>query len=756
MFLSLSVGPLLVSANRVGYFLPGVRSELNDAYELSNGTVLLAGAADNLTGLAPEIPVTELPATGITNTTAGKVGFLLHLSADGETILRVVRLPSGAVANLRWIRGTEVPGQPTGALHVSGQTSGGFFVGRLNGNFVDRVPDAFVWVWNAAASGDHQASQSWDVGGDGQAIVVEGQPSSAIIRFLDANGQPRVLPSLRASHYVGGARQQGIGRDVANATESRIVLPSDVTSWTPEDQMAVLPDGNGQLKRGRWPNDFVLPVAPYNPAPNGRSYGYNRYRSSGSYRVVGAAIDRRTGDFYFGFNIQTRFFSFVDVPGFGTDVADFEPAVIAYTRDGDLKWWSRMYHETIDTNGNGQIDLTTTAGQTDETRISEPDQYVDGLALDYSQSDREANSVVVVARHHGNNVTNFWAGNAVQVRPGAGSFQNRFTGTESNVHLTYLCRLRAADGQYQAGTYLAGYFRRIISGKGNWPTVALSEPIYDGWPNPNVGWADVTTTRIEPNAVRVDPAGRVYLVGMGPRMITTANAFQKHPRRLGMNNPTLDEGSAPWSDWVRVYSWDFSALAYSSVLVGQWTYPNGDLSADPVGGDNTTLRGVAPTQSGLFTVGFQNADASNVARGNPIPTANIPAWGATSASGQTAIFARLTFDKPTVPTGFELNAFQANAVWTRAFGLPANSFAPERRPRLVSATPDALIYEWVRLKQPLGLLYRVEGSPDFRQWSVVSGTPTVVPDAALPSTFERVQLSVPLDAARFLRLRVEQ
>jgi hypothetical protein len=81
-----------------------------------------------------------------------------------------------------------------------------------------------------------------------------------------------------------------------------------------------------------------------------------------------------------------------------------------------------------------------------------------------------------------------------------------------------------------------------------------------------------------------------------------------------------------------VYSSDLSTIEYSSLLVGAW-----DVKTQ-AGGDNTELRGIAPLSGGLLTVGYGKADtATGPAKGNPIPTSSVPAWGSTTPAAESAI-----------------------------------------------------------------------------------------------------------------------
>ncbi|MCC5838795.1 MAG: PKD domain-containing protein [Opitutales bacterium] len=612
----------------VTYAGAGADTRFTDVRELSDGTLLVAGVSANLNWIDSAVPRTELSVTGLPAPSGTTVSFIMRLSGDTERIPEVVHLPAGAALNLRWMRSTEVPGDPTGTLYVSGQVSGGYFIGPLNNNFVQGVPDALNWVHVAAAANGHEVYQAWDVGNDGRVVFAHGGEFSATIGFLDPAGNLTSLPALRASHWVDGAWQRGLPTEFPTATHSAIRLPTDNQSWNDAELFAITPDGNGGIRQGTWPIDIMVTHSFDTGDPiriiNNRAYGYNGYRTAGRHWIGAVTVDRRNNNFYYGFNIKSIFW---DAPA-NKEQPDFEPAVIAYHADGSMMWWSRLYTEALDTTGDGLIDTTF---------VSPPDQYIDGLEVDYSVPLSEGGSVVVVARCHGNNTSNFWSGNAVALNPGANGFQNRFTGTEGNIHISWIGRLRADDGNLLAATYLAGFFRRVMGNRGNWPTTAYPEPIHDGWPHHNAGWPDVTTTRTMENSTRIGPDGRVFTTGLGPRMVTTSNAMQKLPRRLGHDNPILNEGTSPWNRWVRVYEPMLNQLAYSSALTGVWTYPDDDIDAEPVGAANTVLSGIFPVSGGLLVVGH------NLASGNDIPTAQVPEWGVPSFNGISGIFALKPF-----------------------------------------------------------------------------------------------------------------
>jgi hypothetical protein len=603
--------------------------ELHDGLELADGSVLVAGSAENLDWIsAPKI---ALPALSLPNRVTGRTAFVLQLAPDLQSVLGVWHLPAGQVQNIRWIKTSAKPGSTiAGAIYLSGAcdaTSGDYFIARLNGDFITSTPTGFEWLRMARASsaaGDNLGLQTWDVGGDGRVVFADETDGTLRVFSLNAAGSLMKLADLRGSHWASAgtldnaSRQAGIGSDLPAAVVSGISFPADLRSWTETDRLTLLPDGNGQIKRGRWPLDLFTPVQDRDGGTTGTiSYGYTGYRSVGRHRLAGIAVNRDTNDFSLGFNVQSRFWD----AAAGIEQPDFEPAVIAFTATGALKWWSRLYHEVVDADADGQID-------SGETRLSPPDQYVDALAYDHAASPAQ---LVVAARCHGNATSNFWSGNAIAAHPGRVSFHHRFTGTEGNIHLSWIAKLRDTDGRLECASFLAGYFRTTTL------TQSLySDPNLDAWPSHNAGWPNLTTTRIEPGSLRTDATGRVYLTGRGPRTVTTAGAWQKLPKIT----PTLNQGISPWNAFVRVFTPDLGTLAYSSALTGAWTYPT--AGAEPVGADNTDLRAVFPSTNGLITLGSHRATAG-IADGNPVPVTLVPAWGASTPQNVSALLARLTF-----------------------------------------------------------------------------------------------------------------
>ncbi len=625
MFAALTVAS---AAERV-FYAGGAGDELfYDATRLSDGRWLIAGRASALDWLPANTPVTVAAGTAaITspNSTGAWIGFILVVSPDLGTIERCWHLPKGAAENIRRIRTTEVPGAATGEIFISGNIAlnswgdaqGGYFVAKLSGNFLAGPPAGLAWAVNEKAAGDLKENQAWDVGaagGDILLITVTGKPHSAdwmAANFYNGAGQPKSLAALHAKDAY------------------RLVLKTNSTgdfrSWSPSDFAAVDGDTNGGLRRGRWPMDTFFD-GPYNLPGNGSGRGYTGYSNAATAGHISAVtVDRRSNAFYLGANIKTK------LPDGNPD---FEPWVSAYAADGTARWWTRLYSEWKDStsgvNKNGLIDLDLdTNGDNVPDRSSEginssPDQYVDGLALDYV-----GNRLVVNARCHGNNVSNFWSGTAASI-PGAPAgyvgFQKQFTGTSGNIHISWLGTFSISDGTLRGATYVAGFARN-----GTVNASPSSDPNLGGWSNPNSGWPNLNTTRLRPGRMVVDPSGRVMIIGTAPRLATTITAWQTVPP---------PPATSPWHDFANVYSPDLSTLIYGTAICGQFTYPGDDTLVEPVGAQGVSVQGIVPASGGFLVLAGSSA-MGGVPEGNPLRVGDAPSWARFGRGATDGIIARL-------------------------------------------------------------------------------------------------------------------
>jgi hypothetical protein len=620
-----------MAQNKVFYVGDTGKERFNDVHMLSDGTALIAGQAESLNWLPANTPRINLSATGLDSAANGQQAFILHTNGDFSQILRVVTLPSASARDVFKIRSTEVPGNATGSIFISGSRDGGstdgYFVAKLDQNFVSALPTALSYVYNVGAAADHKERQPWDVGGDGKVVYALGRafdPNWAAIQKLGVDGQPEVVENWTA-HWRANNGGEWDGTPASSYNQalplaySAIVMKGtrrgSLRSTNATDFAFTSIDANGNAgRKGKFPDDYYFnshcELAGTNTCPSSGP-GYTNYQIQGiqTQRVGAIVIDRRNNDLYFGYSTKST------LPGGNPD---FEPAVVAMSANGQMRWWDRLYHET--------------------TANSSPDQYVDGLALDHNN-----NRLIILGRSHGNNVKNFWNGDQIAVNPGALSFQKQFTGTNGNIHFSWLGSYSLA-GRVQASTYLGEY----VDGSTNYGA-ALVDAHYAGWPNPNLGWPDFNTTRCGADAtqsgeIAVATDGSVAVTCLGRRTFTTLDAYIAMPRPNQSPRP-----ASAWNQFVRVYAPDFSAVKYSSLIVGTWDQATG------AGGDNTWLAGIAFQGANIVAVGMHKADATTPinALGANVPAVSVPSWGVSAPLSQSALFARLSGTRLGTPAGFD-------------------------------------------------------------------------------------------------------
>lgn len=598
-------------------------------HELSDGTVLIGGTADDLSWLpaVPQVALTVQNGSLINSNPSGRVAFLLHTSNDLQQLLNVAYFPSGVAEEIRYIKTDSPLGTATGNIYISGMNAAsgrddGYFVAKLNGNFVSSQPTAAEWAFTVWATGDHKEFQPWDVDVNGRVVYGRGEPNTtnwSEIKVWD--------PALLHDAPMTGFRQHFLGTDPNSTTDwqglfadapqavfsSSLVLKprgrGSLRSWNSTDFDGWFSDGNGGVRKGKWPCDMFYNSAfdVSNTSANQTMPGYTGYRfpDSGSTtgRIGAVAVDKRNGHFYIGFNFKSV------LPGGNPD---FEPTVMAFDQNGNLKWWNRLWREYTGAAGTGTANT------------SSPDQYIDGLAIDYSLPANNTR-LAVLARSHGNNTINFWSGNQIidPSNPGY-SFHNGFTGTNGNVHLSWIGLFGADSGTVLNATWNAEY----VDGSTNFGST-YTDPNLDGWPSHNAGWPDLNTTRLRPTTY-FDQTGRLYILAKsGRRTITTANAFQKMPK--------YGQGASTWNHYVRVFSPDLTTLVYSSVITGDWDKGTG------AGGDNIEVHGIYPTANGILIAGFHKADSGGNPTGNAATTRNTVTWGTSTRTGETPVLGKLMF-----------------------------------------------------------------------------------------------------------------
>lgn len=654
----------------VAYAGNGGSERFNTVLQLSDSTYLVGGSANDLNWVSngaggPAIQQIQLGKRNIKNdrSTQQKIGFILHISKDLKTILEVLYFGKGDVEDIRHIKTNSVPGATSGSIFISGnieyterKPSGGlpgryngYFVAKLDNNFVSGIPGGLNWAFNVWATGAHKSRQPWDVGQDGKVVYVKGEDSGtdacAIYRRKADNSGNDIVADWTTHNGVnisdgsavnGGEWTPAFSNAQVKTNESLVNLKlgrCSLRSWTTAEYSSVYNDENGTTKRGKWPLDYF-----YNsecnvsfPGATQATPGYTGYQSGTNPTgyVGGIAVDKQTNEIYFGVSFQSVI---------TTGQADVEPFIIAYTATGAKKWWARLYQEA--------------------SNQSPPDQYVDALTIDYSGTQK---TVVVVGRQHGNTVKSLWPGNMIQNNPllpfGTATFTQQFTGTNSNVHLSWLGKYRAISGDLLYSTYIGGF---LGSSAGIDATSVGSVAEAIDFPSHNKGWPDLSDTRTQID-LKTDASGRVYVLLRSRGFTSTNRAYQKQespvPNLLASNRRDT------WGDYVLVYEPDLKTLTYSSLLTGEWNRKETDASRGSVGGNNTSLLGVFPWKGGVTIVGYHhdlNGDAIPDGNsipfyyqyGSPFPNTTFPAftptWGKKilkTDDGETAILARLTFTK---------------------------------------------------------------------------------------------------------------
>lgn len=551
---------------------------LSDSIALDDGSFIVVGQADNLDWATN---VRMLDGQAIQGQPGGETyAVILHFSADLQSLLDVRSLPAGASTG--FVRAVA----RGGSLYISGTTLANKDAGT--GAFIARMSvegESFDWVNNYWVAGDQQSHQPWDVAGDGTVTYAVGEGFAydwvALYR-LGADGQRIPVENWR-THWTSNSEEHFSpisSRSDLDVLYSGVVLKTwgrcELRSWTDAEYRAATSDGNGGTRQGTWPMDLFFdgPCDPTNPTTEGPGYTGYSMGANPTQEVGAIATDPATGITYVGISTQST------LPDGNPD---FEPAVLAFAADGTLLWWSRLY--------------------TENNENSSPDQFVDALTVSHGQ-------LYVVARAHGNNTTNLWDGNHVAATGASRSFQTRFTGSEGNIHISWIGRFEAATGTLMAATWLAEY-PDGMAGTG----AAYVDPNLDGWPDHDSAWADLNTTRVSDLAV--DTEGRVWVSAIGRRSITTANAYQKMPK--------LEEGVSAWTWFVRAYTPELDNVVYSSLIGSTWDLNTGE------GGEAVELTAIVPTVSGVLAVGGSTEGSA------AMPVRDVPAWGSeTPAMGVVA------------------------------------------------------------------------------------------------------------------------
>jgi len=595
---------------------------------LSDGSFLVGGQAQEFSWVPNGVPVNVIDFQGdfASSSSLGK-GFVMHLSEDLQTINSILRFPDNSVRDVYKIKTNSLPGNPTGDIFISGSRDNqsgvdGYYIAKLNGNFLNGIPSglAYYKAINAKArsggapiiqfppglESSHKQTQPWDVNSKGQVLYAMGSDFSfdtAAVFFMNRNGVDTLMPFFgnhtpNFSAIPLSSNQSSLKSSFLFFRYNGTTSPGAWRSFSKGlfDQNSEDENGNSG-RQGAYPFDafFNGPQVLGGASIDNSGSGYTGYspnvaggRWSG--KIGGICFDKRSGDFFIGASISVSGRNSI------ANVDDTEPAIAAFSSNGEQKWWARLHKE--DANG------------------SSAQQQVEGLEFDYA-----GNQLVVLGRSRSDATNNFWKGNELKLKPGGNGFQNRITGPISNSDIPdffWLGKYDAVSGRILHSTYIAEPDSieklSVVSGG-----ISGTE-----FPDINKGNFKLGSTTV--NHFSVNPLnGDVLISGSGLRTLTTSNAYQK------MLLPGIwqeGKGIAPRNSFARVYTGSLDSLRYSSLISGLWNPADGNS-------DNTNIRSLLPISGGILFAGYHSGIGSDVQVMNP------PSWGNSTANGVSALFGKL-------------------------------------------------------------------------------------------------------------------
>lgn len=612
----LYVGTIGQTNDVVAYAGNKINERFNDVLYLSDTTFVIVGVSTTLQWIDKDVDIRRIDAYDIDNkeSSGGHIGFMLYLGGDPISVYNVIYFQPGAVDDVSFIKTNSLPNSTVDNVFISGKRSGGYYIARLNDNFINNVPNALDWVYNVVSNDELRERQPWDVGGDGKVVFAMGasdeETGTAAVMRLDANGYLDIVPQWRY-HYasdidgkdVQGAWVPAFSNKNVSVNFSAVLFKVDTAgslrSWSSiESAFSRVDDENGNLaSKAEWPMDVFFDTLSDISNPQSTMLGSDSLRiaSKINHRIGAIAVDKSNNDIYIGASIN----SINPIPVSLSKNGDigYVPFVIAYDNQGNKKWWNRLYAENI-------------------TVAHDLVQHVNALSIDYIQR-----NLLIIATQKGRGQHNFWEGNKIHANPGASAFQNRFTGS-NDVQISWMGKCSLNNGILNYCTYIAGYAETFT------PSTTYSNNNYKDannnlWQDHNADDPDLSETTLETNTY-IGANGNVGVLVNSKRFITTSLAHQKQS-----STGTVEAAH------IRVYTPDLDSLIYSSALAGG--------TSTMISGDNTRLLGLHLFSNSAVVVGYQFGDDDGTSVGDPIPTENEPTWADNDSQGEEAIFAKLFF-----------------------------------------------------------------------------------------------------------------
>ncbi len=211
--------------------------QLKTVLMLSDSSFLIAGRANNINWLPGVVTITTLDlstttivsdwsdATHLANTIQSygvtQIAFIMRVSKNYSTILDFVRFPANTVVDITKIKTNSKPGDPIDDIYISGERLGdatpasdGYYIAKLNENFISGVPTSLTWFRNVyiRTAGDaNKYNQPWDVDADGEIVFVTGETLNfnwGEIFHMDTTGALDYVPEWPFQYYTmnGGVK----------------------------------------------------------------------------------------------------------------------------------------------------------------------------------------------------------------------------------------------------------------------------------------------------------------------------------------------------------------------------------------------------------------------------------------------------------------------------------------------------------------------------------------------------------------------
>ncbi len=664
---------------------------LNQMLMLSDSTILVGGESNTLNWIPAGITPTifDTAATGLVARRPG-FAFLIRFQKNFSQILNVVRFPGNTATNVYRIRTTSAPGQPTGDIYISGERegfsglSGGYFIARLNNNFVNGVPTGFRWVNNIrvgeVSSGKtdfdgkswHKSRQPWDVDNLGRVTYAEREEFSfnfSNISRIDANGQREAV-----KHWQNHSVVYKYNGDTTYAD------PFDTSSVT---------NGTQRCQSGSFfyvkPGDSLWVRMKYSKLSNGAfdsavvrkvevarifdSYVMMKHAGTGARTLKSssqAAYDF-IGTDENGFprpHAMPDDYMYsqpcVKLPDSTWDCSTANtPGPRGYTAPNGQFHTSRVGDIVIDKRNNnvyfcytavlfnslfryfnsdptgfrfGTLDYNSTVvAMTDSgsirwwARMYKDDTAGTGFTAnqfaDHLALDYANNRLIVVGNGFGTSTNNFWKGNEVTANAGGNGYKNQVTDNHTNVY-AWLGTYSLNNLQLLGATYVSEYSQTPERG------IVSPNPTYDGWPEANSITNDESFGPTRGQGVYVDEEGGIYVLGRALRSMTTTNAFIKMYKA---DTDGCRDSLGGGHHFIRKYSPNLSNVAYSSVLGGQWSPKTGS------NGDAVILNHILPYGNNILATGYHTGFNNTL----EMPTVNVPAFARSNYRGESGVIAQL-------------------------------------------------------------------------------------------------------------------